>query len=144
MDKAPVILIASPDHVSMDREADFYRRLGHPVEECLGPDSKEGGCPLLIGEACPLVEEADGVIFQLDLDVAENRRVLAKYINYFGKLGVPVRVMVRPQQKERWAKLLQLVEVWTAPVTVDKLDGFSSEVTYGWDEAPKPHPASAV
>lgn len=141
MEKTPVILIDNPDQKSMEREADFYRKLGHPVELCIGP-GKELGCPLIRGEQCALVENADGVIFQLDLDVAENRRVLSKYITYFDELGVPIRVVVTPEQKLRWAKLLSLVEVWTTPVTVGKLDGFSSEVEYGWEQTTKPRPSS--
>lgn len=138
MTSLPVILIDSPDETSLEEEAKFYRDLGHPVEMCMGPESREDGCPLLTGRPCPLVENADGVIFQLNLDVPENRQVLAKYISYFDDLGVPVRVVVTEEQKQRWAKLLNLVEVWTTPVTVDKLDGFSAEVESGWERAPKP------
>lgn len=141
MGKAPVILIDNPDQSSMQKEADFYRKLGHPVELCDGPE-KEGGCPMLRGDPCPLVENADGVIFQLDLDLPHHRRLLSKYIMYFDGVGVPVRVVVTTAQKERWAKLLKLVEVWTTPVTVGKLDGFASETEYGWDQAPKPRPSS--
>lgn len=143
MEKLPVILIDNPDQLSMQGEADFYRKLGHPVEVCVGPE-KEGGCPLLRGEPCTLVEDADGVIFQLDLDVPQNRRLLSKYVTYFGRIGVPIRVVVKEEQKERWAKLLGLVQVWTSPVTVGKLDGFSSEVEYGWEQAPRPRPKSGA
>ena len=141
MPKPPVILLDNPDWREMEDQADFYRNLGHEVELCIGP-RKEGGCPLLTGAACPLVENAEGVIFQLDLDLPEHRRLLSKYIRYFDNVGVPVRVVVTPEQKERWANLLKLVEVWTTPVTVSKLDGFSSEVEYGWEQAPRPRPTS--
>ena len=142
MARPPVILIDNPDQGSMERQADFYRKLGHSIDLCIGPE-KEGGCPLFEGESCPLVEDADGVIFQLDIDVPRNRSLLAKYITYFDNLGVPVRVVVSPEQKQRWAKLLSLVEVWTTPVTVGKLDGFASEVEYGWEQTPKPRPSSS-
>ena len=136
MGRPPVILIDNPDPGSMEEEADFYRKLGHPTEVCAGPQ-KQGGCPLLEGRSCPLVEDAEGVIFHLDLDLPENRRLLSKYITYFDDLGVPVRVVVTPEQKQRWAKLLSLVEVWTAPVNISKLDGFSSEVEFGWERKPE-------
>jgi hypothetical protein len=142
MDKVPVILIDNPNQNGLEKEAQFFRDLGHDVEMCLGPE-KEGGCPLLRGEPCPLVEEADGVIFQLDLDQAGNRRLLSKYIRYYGRLGVPVKVVATPEQEKRWAKLLSLTEVWKVPVTVSKLDGFSSETEYGWEQAPKPRPTTA-
>lgn len=141
MAKPPVILLDNPDLKTTEKQADFYRKLGHEVELCIGPE-REGGCPLLIGAACPLVENADGVVFQLDLDLPDHRRLLSKYIKYFDNVGVPVRVVVTPEQKERWAKLLKLVEVWTTPVTVGKLDGFSAEVEHGWEQAPKPRPTS--
>lgn len=41
------------------------RAAGMDVLVCSGPDSKRRKCPLLTGEACPLVEGADVVIFDL-------------------------------------------------------------------------------
>lgn len=142
MSRLPVVLIDNPDQPSMTKQADFYAKLGHPVELCVGPE-KEEGCPLLRGDSCPLVENADGVIFELNLDVPKNRRLLSKYIRYFDDLDIPVKVVVTAEQKRRWSKLLRLVEVWTSPVTVPMLDGFSSEVEHGWDQVSRPRPTSA-
>jgi hypothetical protein len=142
MRELPVILDVNPDSVAIDQERDFLEKIGHPILACRGPDADQVGCPILRGERCALLEQADGVIFQLDLDDPRHRRLLVKYIEYFDQLEVPVRVVVTPEQKQRYAKLLRLVEVWTPPVNVGKLDGFSSEVDYGWEQAPKPRPAS--
>jgi hypothetical protein len=133
---ATVILDVNPDGRALAREEDFLRKLDLPVETCYGPD-REGGCPLLRGEACRKIEIADGVIFQLDLDQPRHRRLLAKYARYFEDQGVPIRAVVTSDQKARWANLLRLVDVWTPPIGVSKLDGFASEVEYGWERAPK-------
>lgn len=140
--RTPKILDVNPDHRARRREVAFYENLEFPVEACCGPDT-EGGCPLLRGEPCPKIETADGVIFQLDLDKADHRRLLAHYVQFFEGQGVPIRVVVTPEQKQKWAKLLSLVEVWTQPVSVSKLDGFASEVEYGWERAPKLVPGSS-
>lgn len=134
--ESPAILDVNPDGRALAREEDFLLKLGLPVQSCCGPD-REGGCPLLRGESCPKIEGADGVIFQLDLDQPRHRRLLAKYVRYFDDQEVPIRVVVTPDQKVRWAKLLRLVEVWSPPVGVSKLDGFAAEVEYGWERVPK-------
>lgn len=123
MNKA-VILDVNPDSYELDWEQDFLSRIETLVVSCCGPDT-QGGCPLLRGEPCAKIEVADGVLFQLDLDRAEHRRLLAKYVRL---LDVPIRVVVTQEQKQRWAHLLELVEVFTPPIGPAKLDAFAAEV----------------
>lgn len=120
----PVILDVNPDPDALDWEQDFLTRIETSVIGCCGPDH-QGGCPLLEGDACAKIEAADGVLFQLDLDRAEHRQILARYVRI---LDVPIRVVVSPQQKVRWANLLEHVEVFTPPVGPATLDAFAAEV----------------
>lgn len=122
--RSPVVLDVNPDPDALDWEQDFLGRLDIPVTRCCGPDAI-GGCPLLRGERCTKIEGADGVIFQLDLDRTDHRQILAKYVRL---LDVPIRVVVSPEQKKRWARLLDHVEVFVPPVGPAKLDGFAAEV----------------
>lgn len=137
----PLILEVNPERHSMKADLEFLGKLGHPVVGCCGP-GEEGGCPLLRGESCPKIEDADGVIFRLNLDSPEHRRLLSYYIRYFDALEVPIRAVVTPEQKAKYSKLLSMVEVWTHPVSGGMLDGFSAEVESGWAQAPHPRPSS--
>ena len=122
--RMPVILDVNPDPEALDWEQDFLTRIETSVIGCCGPD-QVGGCPLLEGKPCAKIEAADGVLFQLDLDRPEHRRILAKYVRL---LDVPIRVVVSAEQQVRWARLLDLVEVFTPPIGPAKLDAFAAEV----------------
>jgi hypothetical protein len=52
------------------------RSNGLEVAVCPGPRSADHHCPVLRGEPCPLVDEADAVVFSLPLDDPDARRVL--------------------------------------------------------------------
>lgn len=122
--RTPVILDVNPDPEALDWEQDFLTRIETSVIGCCGPD-RVGGCPLLEDKPCAKIEAADGVLFQLDLDRTEHRRLLAKYVRL---LDVPIRVVVSAEQQVRWARLLDLVEVFTPSIGPAKLDAFAAEV----------------
>jgi hypothetical protein len=122
--RTPVILDVNPDPEALEWEQEFLTRLDVPVIGCCGPDAR-GGCPLLVGEPCPKIEAADGVIFQLDLDKADHRRILAMYAQ---QLDVPIRIVVSEEQRRRWAHLVDMVEVFVPPVGPATLDAFAAEV----------------
>lgn len=104
----------------------FLEGLGHPVMVCHGP-APGTLCPILSGEGCPLAEGAHGIVFELDLDRAQHRAILNQY-----KVGlredVPIRVMVGPGQRERYASLLQGLKVLDHVPVAGDLDGFAAEV----------------
>lgn len=118
-----VILDVTPGDARFDRE--FLERLGHPVIVCHGPHEREL-CPILRSH-CEKVEEAHGVIFQLDLDRPMHRAILKRYQQVLAE-DVPIRAVVRPGQEVRYAELLAGVEVWTHEPTAGELDGFAAEV----------------
>jgi hypothetical protein len=124
MTRTPVIVDVNPDPDALVWEQDFLTRLDAAVIQCRGPN-EPGGCPLENGLPCPKLEAADGVIFQLDLDIPEHRGLLARY----GKLlEVPVRAVVTQDQKVRHAHLLESFEVFTPPIGPATLDAFEAEV----------------
>lgn len=122
--RTPVVLDINPDPEALDWEQDFLGRLELPVITCRGP-LEPGGCPLLKGNACGKIEAADGVLFQLNLDLPDHRHILGHYIRL---LDVPIRAVVTEDQKKRWAKLLDKVEVFTPPIGPAKLDAFAAEL----------------
>lgn len=104
----------------------FLERLGHPVTVCNGPDATQL-CPLLGGEGCELFEQAHGVVFELDLDRPQHRDILERYRQLAGD-DLPIRVVVRSDQAERFPELLGQVETWGHEPSVADLDGFAAEV----------------
>lgn len=116
----------------LDRE--FLERLGHPVMVCHGPQPGTQ-CPLLIGEGCELAEGAHGIVFELDLDKDQHRRILNEYKDSL-RSDLPIRVAVRPGQATKYAHLVDGLKVWThSPVSGD-LDGLAAEVDAA-DQGPR-------
>ena len=109
--------------------ASMLRRLGHPVVVYHGPAAKTL-CPILGGEGCALFEEAHGVVFELDLDRPQHRAILARY-RELARDDLPIRAVVRPDQRERYAAILEGVDVWDHTPSVSELDGFAALVEAG-------------
>ena len=119
-----VLLDVLGDEGAFDRS--ILERLGHPVTTCSGPDVKTL-CPLLGGTGCPKFDEAHGIVFELDLDRPQHRAVLQRY-EQLAREDLPISVVVRADQRERYAALLAGVEVWDHLPTVAELDGFAARV----------------
>lgn len=115
--------VMTGDRGEFDRS--MLERLGHPVLVCHGPGAD--GCPLVLGIGCAKFEQAHGIVFELDLDRPEHRAVVSTY-RKLARPETPIRVMVRPEQAERYGELLAQVEVWNHEPNVSDLDGFACEV----------------
>lgn len=107
-----------------DRE--FLESLGHSVEVCRGP-VHGATCPILTGQGCPMAEEAEGIVFELDLDRPQHRAILGKYkASLPGDL--PIRVALRPGQEKQYRDLLAGVHTWTWTPVAGDLDGLAAEI----------------
>lgn len=104
----------------------FLEGLGHPVMVCNGPQPGKL-CPILSGESCALAEGAHGIVFELDLDRAQHRAILARYKDSLSS-SLPIRVVVRPDQATRYVHLLKGLKVWTHVPVAGDLDGLAAEV----------------
>ena len=104
----------------------FLERSGHEVVVCHGPEHDEL-CPLLAGTGCDKVDRAHGIVFALDLDQAQHREILQRYRDVT-RPEVPIRAVVQPGQRGKYADLLGEVEVWEHEPTAAELDGFASNV----------------
>ncbi|MFQ5932464.1 MAG: hypothetical protein ACE5MM_08660 [Nitrospiraceae bacterium] len=108
-------------------EAEVLRGMGHPVVVCHGPEPKTL-CPILRkGGSCALVDQAHGIVFELDLDRAQHRAILRRYQEVV-RDDVPIRVLVSSEQAERYRELLSGVEIWTDEPGVGDLDAFSARI----------------
>jgi hypothetical protein len=104
----------------------FLERTGHEVVVCHGPEHGEL-CPLLAGTGCDMVDRAHGIVFALDLDEEQHRAILQRYHQVI-RPEVPIRAVVRPGQRQKYADQLGTVEVWEDEPTVADLDGFAAGV----------------
>lgn len=119
-----VLLDVLPGEGEFDRS--ILERLGHPVMTCSGPNIDQL-CPLLGGQGCTKFEQAHGIVFELDLDRPQHRDIVRRYAE-LARPDLPVRVVVRREQQERYADLLSAVQVWDHSPTVADLDGFAAQV----------------
>lgn len=107
-------------------EVEFLEHLGHEVLVCHGPDTGTL-CPILSGEGCPTAEEAHGIVFELDLDRPQHRKILAKYKDTLRE-DVSIWVVARIDQAADHADLLSGLKVLTHHPAVGELDGLAAEV----------------
>lgn len=121
-----VVLLDISPGAGQTFEQDFLEKVGHPALVCHGPHETEL-CPLLAGKGCDKFEAAHGIVFELDLDRRQHRAIVDRY-RQLGRDDLPIRVVVTPEQAERYASELAGVEVWTHPPTAADLDGFAAEV----------------
>ena len=76
----PRVLVEEADEVGRWATVRLLERSGFEVGECPGPDAARGWeCPIPRGEACPLVEGADAIVFSLSLGSEENRAILGTH-----------------------------------------------------------------
>jgi hypothetical protein len=123
---ASVIHFDMPASVA-ESQARRLLSLQHPVTMCHGPTTASP-CPILKeGGHCPMIDEAHGIIFELDLDQDEHRRILRRYLEMVDP-ETPVRVVTSPEAYERHADELHDVDVWTHQPTAGDLDGFAALV----------------
>jgi hypothetical protein len=120
-----VVLLDVPPGLAGEFDRAALERMGHPVHTCHGPG--DAACPLLTGAGCPLFEDAHGIVFKLDLGVAQHREILRRY-RQLGRPDMPIRVLVSDRDAERFGDLLRDVEIWRHEPNVADLDGFAAEV----------------
>ena len=116
--------VSAGGEVLLDLEV--MRGSGHEVVVCHGPGPNTL-CPLLAGRGCEMLEEADGVVYQFDLDRPQHRDILAAYKEALPE-DIPIRVAVVAGQEARYEELLHGVQVWTHSPSAGDLDGFAAEV----------------
>ena len=109
--KGRTLLNVNPDFDSLDEESEFFA--DHRVQgaRCLGPDTS-AECPLLSGRSCPKAAGADLILFQLDLNNADHRKILRSYRD---EHPATVVAAVSPEEALWWSDELEGVEVIVGP-----------------------------
>lgn len=113
------IVIENAHGLERTAQAATFEDAGYDVSVCGGPAaSGESGCPLVSSGSCPLIDGADLVFFDLDLDRVENREVL-RHLRMQHR-ETPVVVEVPAETARRYHALLEGCEV-VLPFDADKL-----------------------
>ena len=123
MSEQSIILDVTPGSGAVEKR--FLEPLGHPVLVCHGPDVG-AVCPILRGR-CEFVEQAHGVVFQVDLDRPQHRAILQRYQQVLAD-DVPLWASVPPGQEEKYHDLLQGVQVVVGEVGAAELDAIAAQV----------------
>jgi hypothetical protein len=66
-------------------------------------------------------------VFELDLDRPQHRAILTKYKETL-RSDVPIRVVVRPGQSEKYPDLVRGLKLWTDTPVAGDLDALAAEV----------------
>jgi hypothetical protein len=114
------------------RDSGFLEQLGHRVMVCPGPPHGTL-CPILTGEGCQLAESAKAIVFELDLDRPQHRAILKKYKERLPG-DMPIRVVVRPGQADRYPDLVKGLKLLPHTPVAGDLDALAAEVeaVSGW------------
>jgi DNA-binding NtrC family response regulator len=113
------ILIENHDIDVLEAQVELFRAAGFVTVACGGPHSLPGdGCPLTTDLSCPLVDFADAVFFDLDLDDADEATVL-DHIRALHP-GLPVVVEIPNSTARRHADRLEGCTI-VPPFDVDRL-----------------------
>lgn len=124
LDQGVILDVTPGNHERFERH--LLEGSGHEVRVCHGPDDSHP-CPLLEEGACEEVDKAHGVVFKLDLDSDEHRRILAAYKQTIPD-DMPIAVAVLPGQEVSYSDLLEGLYVWTSTPNAAQLDGFAALV----------------
>lgn len=118
------ILIDAPDGVEVDTA--FLESLGHPVLHCNGPEGVE--CPIVETGSCPIAEDAHGIVFVLDLDNEQHRKVLDAYRTRLRE-DLPIGVVVKNgEQATKYAAELAGYRIWDHVPAAGDLDALAARV----------------
>lgn len=104
-----ILRVGDPDERS---SVTVLEASGAAVLECDGPNGST--CPLVEGQGCSLVDDAAGIVFELDLDDPYNREILRCYRERSGP-RTPIQVIASPDRRERHRDSLTGVPVMSEP-----------------------------
>jgi DNA-binding NtrC family response regulator len=86
--RRPRVVIENPRGGALAAQAAALEAAGYDVTTCEGPDTHP--CPVLDGQPCEYLEDADVVVYDLDLDDPQHRDVLTSVRERYPRLPVVV------------------------------------------------------
>lgn len=87
------VVIENADPAAAHAQAAALTAAGYVTTVCAGPASLPGGvCPAVDGTGCALLDDADVVVHDLDLNVPANRDVLTRLRHGYPDLAVVLEV----------------------------------------------------
>lgn len=118
--RPPRVVIASRRWAAAEAQSAALHDAGLDPLVCTGPTPDGGACPLLAGEACPVLVDADAVVYDLDLDGEGDRAILQALLREHA--GLPVITERTRDEVRRHADVLEhcsVVMPYSPAVTAD-------------------------
>jgi hypothetical protein len=95
--RRPRLLIETPREEWATADVGLFEAAEFEVQVCPGPDRHE--CPLLEYRSCSLLDEADVMLYDLDLDDEVDRTVLARIRASYPQLPVVAELTTEEQRE---------------------------------------------
>jgi hypothetical protein len=94
------LLVVHPNPMVVWDRAAALEHAGYEVETCPGPASTE--CPVLVDQACPLLDGADALIYDAALGAPQDVRYLAAHLrDTYADLPL---IVIGPGDSGRWTE----------------------------------------
>ena len=118
------VLVVEHERRLAEGIAQALRAAGHHVQECCGPEAYH--CPILDGERCDFVDEADVLIYGVGLEpVGPETDVILHGLLRFGSPGTPLIVIddrsTRTEAIEALASRDRLVRILRLPYSAEQV-----------------------
>ena len=124
------VLVVQHDRETADCISNALRAKGHLVHQCCGPEAYK--CPILQGESCDFVDEADVLVYGLGLQPIgpETDTVLLRLLRWSNPRAPLIVVDDRPAGSAQVADLLRqdrFVQVLSAPWEAERVVSIVTE-----------------
>ena len=118
------VLVVQHDRETAECISTALRAAGHSVHQCIGPEAFS--CPILQGESCDLVDEADVLVYGLGLQPVgpESDTVLLRLLRWVKPAAPLIVVDDRPAGSAELAEMAlqdRLVQVLPSPCEPERV-----------------------
>lgn len=114
------VLIENPHADAALAQATALEKAGFEASVCMGPEHQTSRCWLLESGSCPLADDADVIVFDLDLEDPTDRAVLRALARRYP--GKPVVAEVSEEESRHHGAELASCTV-VVPYSMDHLTG---------------------
>jgi hypothetical protein len=105
------LLVVHPNPIVVWDRASALEHAGYEVETCPGPSVTE--CPVLVDDACPLLDHADVLVYDAGLGTPQDMRYLVGHLRE-DYADLPL-IVIGADESSSWAEIEGTHRVWRVP-----------------------------
>lgn len=119
------LLVVHPNPLVVWDRAAALEHAGYEVETCPGPSLTD--CPVLTDQACPLLDHADALVYDVALGTPQDMRYLVGHLRE-DYVDLPL-ILIGADGSAPWTELTGTRRVWPVPAdsTLAELTGVVEE-----------------